>query len=45
MKQLKSLYQQLKISQDSTIFVTDMKKELMNALRLTFSSINHLLCI
>ncbi len=45
MKQLKFLYQQLKISQDSTIFVTDMKKELMNVLRLIFSSINHLLCI
>ncbi len=45
MKQLKSLYQQLKISQDSTVFVTDMKKELMNVCRLIFSSINHLLCI
>jgi histone-lysine N-methyltransferase SETD2 len=45
MKQLKSLYQQLKISQDSTIFVTDIKTELMNTLRLIFSSINHFLCI
>ncbi len=45
MKQLKSLYQQLKISQNSTVFVTNMKKELMNVCKLTFSSINHLLCI
>ncbi len=45
MKQLKFLYQQLKISQDSTVFVIDMKKKLMNVCRLTFSSINHFLCI
>ncbi len=43
LQQLKHLYQKLKFS-DLTIFVTDMKRELMNDRFLIFSDANHLLC-
>jgi hypothetical protein len=43
LQQLKLLYQKLELS-DLTIFVTDMKRELMNDRLLFFSDANHLLC-
>jgi hypothetical protein len=43
LQQLIHLYQKLKLS-DFTIFLTDMKRELMNDRLLIFSNANHLLC-
>jgi hypothetical protein len=40
----KALYHQLNLSY-STVFVTNMKRDLINDCRLIFSSINHSLCI
>jgi hypothetical protein len=44
LEQLKRLYQQLQFS-DSTILLTNMKKDLMNDCRLIFLESNHLLCL
>ncbi len=44
MNQLKAIYFQLKLS-DSNVIVIDMKKALINVICMTFSSINHVLCL
>jgi hypothetical protein len=44
LQQLRALYAQLELS-DSTIIVTNMKRDLMSAIKSLFSNINHLFCL